>query len=56
MENFKEKDYKVFELFAQQWALVTAGSLAHYNTCTIGWGSPGDLWGGAGKTRPPATI
>ena len=56
MENFKEKDYKVFELFAQQWALVTAGSLAHYNTCTIGWGSLGNLWGRAGKTRPTVTV
>ena len=26
MENFKQKAYNVFELFDQQWALVTAGS------------------------------
>lgn len=37
MENFKQKAYNVFELFDQQWALVTAGSAAHFNSCTVGW-------------------
>ena len=35
MENFKEKEYKVFEMFDKQWAIVTAGSMEHYNSCTI---------------------
>ena len=56
MENFKEKEYKVFELFDQQWAIVTAGSMEHYNSCTIGWGSLGNLWGKVGKSRPTVTI
>ena len=29
MENFKEKEYKVFEMFDKQWAVVTAGSMLH---------------------------
>ena len=29
MENFKEKEYKVFEMFDKQWAVVTAGSMEH---------------------------
>ena len=34
MEGFKEKKYKIFELFDKQWTIVTAGSMAHYNSCT----------------------
>lgn len=51
MENFKEKEYKVFEMFDKQWAVVTAGSLEHYNSCTVSWGSLGNIWGIVGKSR-----
>ena len=47
MVNFAENDYKIFEMFHKQWALVTAGSLEHFNSCTVSWGSMGTLW-----TRP----
>lgn len=47
--NFKEKEYKIFELFHEQWPLVTAGTIDHYNTCTIGWGSMGTIWTREGK-------
>lgn len=43
--EYKEKEYKVFEMFARQKALATAGNLADYNCCTIGWGSLGSIWG-----------
>lgn len=57
MENFKEKEYKVFEMFEKQWALVTAGSMEHYNSCTIGWGSMGNVWGRrGGKSLPTITV
>ena len=56
MENFREKDYKVFELFDRQWAIVTAGSMEHYNSCTISWGSLGNIWGPSGKSRPTVTV
>lgn len=39
------RDYRIFEQFNDQWALVTAGSVEHYNCCTISWGSLGTLWG-----------
>ena len=35
MENFLEKEYKVFELFDRHWAVVTAGSMERYNSCTV---------------------
>ena len=47
MNGFKEKDYKVFEMFRDQWALVTAGDPEDFNSCTLGWGSLGTIW-----TRP----
>ncbi len=56
MRAFEEKDYKVFDLFNKQWALVTAGDADDYNTCTISWGSLGTIWGDAGQGRPIATV
>jgi len=56
MKNFKEKDYKIFELFDKHWALVTAGSMERYNSCTLSWGSLGNIWGHAGKGRPIVTV
>ena len=44
MREFKEADYKVFAMFEKQWALVTAGSAEHFNSCTIGWGSLSTIW------------
>ena len=40
-----------FHIFDKQWALVTAGTLNHYNTMTISWGGMGTLW-----SRPVATV
>ena len=56
MKLFESKDYKVFEMFSNQWALVTAGDPGHYNTCTIGWGSFGTIWGGPGAGRSIVTV
>lgn len=56
MKPFEEKQYKVFDMFNNQWALVTAGDMAHYNTCTIAWGSLGTIWGGPGGGRPIVTV
>ena len=42
--NISEKKYKIFEMFHKDWALVTAGPIDNFNTCTIGWGSMGTLW------------
>ena len=41
----KELELKVFEAFDKDWALVTAGSGAHFNTMAISWGGLGTLWG-----------
>ena len=34
-----------FDLFANKWALVSAGSINNFNCCTVSWGSFGILWG-----------
>ena len=44
-------DLDVFSAFADDWALVTAGTQGDYNTMTIGWGGLGTLW-----SRPAATV
>lgn len=54
--DFADKYYDVFRLFNDRWALVTAGSMEHYNTMTIGWGSMGSLWGPPHKARPVLTV
>lgn len=56
MDNFKEKEYKVFDLFDKDWAVVTAGDKDNYNSCTIAWGSLGNIWGPAGKSKSSVTI
>jgi len=56
MIEFEARDYKAFDLFNNQWALATAGSPEHYNTCTIGWGSLGTIWGGPGRGRAIVTV
>ena len=56
MRAFEEKDYKVFDMFNNQWALATAGDITHFNTCTIAWGSLGTIWGGPGGGRSIVTI
>lgn len=57
MKDFETKEYKVFDIFNNQWGLVTAGDLSNYNTCTIVWGSFGTIWGrGPGKGRSIVTV
>lgn len=45
-----------FMLFNDNWALVTAGSLTHYNTMTISWGSLGCIWNGEDSARPIVSV
>ena len=56
MREFELKEYNVFEMFINQWALVTAGTSDSFNTCTIGWGSLGTIWCGFKDTKPIVTI
>lgn len=53
MSNFREKSYRAFDMFIKEWALVTAGTMEDYNTCTIGWGTMGNIWGSTSKTDKP---
>ena len=48
--NFIDKEYDVFRMFNDQWALATAGTIDNFNTMTIAWGSMGTIWG------PPHTM
>lgn len=56
MSDFTQKDYKAFEMFGRETALVTAGSPGHFNGCTIGWGSMGNIWARAGSLCPILTV
>jgi len=49
MQKLEEKELKTFELFNKDWALVTAGSIEDFNTCTVSWGMMGTIWGHPGK-------
>ncbi len=42
--NLFEHSENWFELFKNDWALVTAGTLDNHNSMTIGWGTVGILW------------
>lgn len=54
--ELSEKAYRVFELFNDRWALVTAGTPERFNTMTIGWGSMGTIWGPPHKGKPILTV
>lgn len=56
MQKLDEREFKTFELFNREWALVTAGSIEDFNTCTVGWGMMGSIWGKPGKGRPAITV
>ncbi len=56
MNDYVNNDYKVFELFSKQWALVTAGNTQHFNSCTISWGSMGTLWTKPTKSGSIITV
>ena len=43
MSVLKEDTNKLMELFEKNWALVTAGSIEDYNSCTVSWGSLGNI-------------
>ena len=41
----------IFSQFDKKWALLTAGTIDHFNMMTISWGGLGTLW-----NRPVATV
>lgn len=41
----------ILNAFDKGWALVTAGTMEHFNTMTVSWGGLGTLW-----RRPVATV
>ena len=55
MNEYVEQDYKMFNLL-HQWGLVTAGSIEHFNSCTVGFGSFGTLWAGFGDSDSVVTV
>ncbi|QHI70416.1 flavin reductase [Tichowtungia aerotolerans] len=49
MKNFTEIDVlklneSPFRMIGKEWMLVTAGSMAQWNTMTASWGAMGELW------------
>lgn len=56
MKEFEQKEYKVFDMFSHQMALVTAGNMEHFNGCTIGWGSLGNIWSRGGSIGSIMTV
>ena len=50
------KNYPVFQLFNDRWALATAGTIDDYDTMTIGWGGMGTLWGPPHKGKNVISI
>ena len=56
MNDYIKNDYKIFELFSKDWALVTAGNTEQFNSCTVSWGSMGTLWTRPGKDGSIITV
>ena len=56
MKAFETKNYKAFSMFEDRWALVTAGTPEDFNTCTVSWGSMGNVWGPNGGDMSTVTV
>ena len=56
MKELAEKSYNRFDLFRNQWAVVTAGTIDNFNGCTVSWGSMGTLWTRGGETGDVITV
>ena len=56
MIAFEEKSYPVFDLFHNQWGLVTAGNPERFNGCTVSWGSLETLWERPGHEGHIVTV
>lgn len=56
MAAFEENEYKIFEMFRKQWAVVAAGTGEKYNACTVSWGSLGTIWTKPGHTGSIVTV
>ena len=56
MELYENKQYRIFEMFQKDWALVTAGDMKCFNSCTVGWGSMGTLWTRKNSTGSSVTV
>lgn len=54
--DFRNDEFQVFNQFDQQWAVVTAGTLEHFNGCTVSWGSMGNMWAKDGHSIPTITV
>lgn len=56
MGDFLKQAPDIFTLFDKQWALVTAGTPAHFNACTLSWGMMGSIWGPRSGGRRAVTV
>lgn len=56
MNPFEKQAYPIFDLFQNQWALVTAGTIEQFNGCTVSWGSMGSIWGSTGRNGSTVTV
>lgn len=56
LKPFEKEAFPAFTMFNQHWGLVTAGTPDKFNTCTIGWGSLGTIWGGINQGKPIVTV
>ena len=43
--EIRQLDRNPVKMFADDWALLTAGEEGNYNTMTVSWGAIGELWG-----------
>lgn len=44
MKNIKKLQTKPFQIFDDEWALLTSGDYSNHNSMTIAWGGMGTLW------------
>lgn len=43
--NIRKENLNAIKMINDDWALITAGDMASFNTMTVSWGGLGELWG-----------
>ncbi len=56
MQDIGDLNVDIFNIFDNEWALLTAGTMDDHNAMTISWGQLGSLWGHPGKAKRIATV
>lgn len=49
IQDYRDLEYRIFNMFHKQNAVLTCGNISDFRSMTIGWGMMGNIWGHPGS-------